>query len=998
MRLPSISRFQLTAMSLCLALYLAGCGGGGGGAEQVPPSAAEVTSTATSTQLEGPLAVDNLPETKQIAEASTTFADGASIQAEVDTVAAVAIAQTPIEAAVAEAAVARTAQADRPIAAGTSAASASVDYFVATAGNDSWSGLLATANGGGTDGPLRTISAAQARVRQRLAAMANGSEARAPINVRIGSGEYRLSTPLTFDATDSGEAGSPVVYRAETAGGVMVSGASLVGQATGTASGTLMTLPGPALDAVNQRGGTQLYVNTRRATLARTPNAGAYWFVKKAVPLASEPVDKAGQEAFVPPPEALTLLNGLTPTDRSQALIHIMQAWSAGAHRMSNLAAPAGAVRVSPRALWPFLKFGTDQRFYVENIPSALDAPGEWIWSGSNLHYISTAADAGKPLRFEMPLLDKLLVVSGNAATANWVHDLEFRGLNFAHTRQLIPDAGVTDNQAGVNIGAAIEVDAARRIVIDNCGIDHTGGYGVWLRTAVRDSKVSNCRMGDLGAGGVKVGLASQSPTDVNGTGLNTIYANTITDTGKVIPGAVGVWIGQSSDNTVDNNLIANTSYTAISVGWKWDYGTATASRNSIRNNLLLNIGLGQMSDMGAIYTLGESPGTVISGNVVHEVRPYPGYGAGAWGLYNDGASTGVLWERNVVVGTNDGGYLQNYGRNNTVRSNLLAFGDRSEVRVTRTDPALTKLTFDANLLIPKNTTPLVGYATFPDVNFSGNKVSNRVLATPADISKCGAGCSTSSAMVSVASDPRIVTVTGADAATVAWLATVSANVGPPGLAAASVPVVNASLPTVVVAPPTSYEAEILETTIGGKPFNLQYRTGGNASAISVQAATGTPSGKCLRFIDSAAIVNRWEPYAWATLSHTGGTSTVDFSITIDANTNYLHEWRDNENMYLTGPSLRIKTTGIEVAGKIVARAPKGEWITLKVVAPLGTAAGTWTLQVVYSDGSTVNAGTFANKNAGWNRLNWLGFVSDAAVSATSSIGFIKANTSLQGL
>jgi phenylacetate-CoA oxygenase PaaJ subunit len=135
-------------------------------------------------------------------------------------------------------------------------------------------------------------------------------------------------------------------------------------------------------------------------------------------------------------------------------------------------------------------------------------------------------------------------------------------------------------------------------------------------------------------------------------------------------------------------------------------------------NNLLINIGQGVLSDLGGIYTLGESPGTVISGNVMHEVRPYQGYGAGAWGMYNDEATTGVLWENNVVVGTDSGGYLLHYGRNNTVRSNLLAYGDRSEVRVTKTDP-LTKLAFNNNLLIPKNTAPFVGFATAPDVVYA---------------------------------------------------------------------------------------------------------------------------------------------------------------------------------------------------------------------------------------------------------------------------------------
>jgi hypothetical protein len=401
-----------------------------------------------------------------------------------------------------------------------------------------------------------------------------------------------------------------------------------------------------------------------------------------------------------------------------------------------------------------------------------------------------------------------------------------------------------------------------------------------------------------------------------------------------------------------------------------------------------------QLSDMGAIYTLGESTGTVITGNVIHEVRPYAGYGAGAWGLYNDGASTGVLWEKNIVVGTNDGGYLLNFGRNNSVRSNILAFGDRGEVRVSQTEPAKTKLAFDSNTMIPKNTTPLASFATAPDVIYTNNQVSSRVLTTPADITKCGTGCIRSTAMIAVGTDPRVISLTGADAATTAWVPLVAAASGPPGLAASAIPPVNASLPPAVAAPPMGYTAEIAETVIGAQPFNLRYRTGGAASNISVQAATGTPSGKSLRFIDSAPIVNRWEPYAWATLNHKTATSTVEFSITIDAASNFLHEWRDDANSYLTGPSLRVKTTGIEVAGRIVARAPLGQWIGIKITAPLDTAAGTWTLVVTYADGTSTTVANLANKNPGWQRLNWLGFVSDSALSSTASIGYIKANNS----
>ena len=985
----------INLLYLGLSLALGGCGGGGGSAADTAAAAVDApTAVVASADSAGPPAADTFAETKQAAAASSLQADGNPAPA-VDPVAAVVpAADIAVAAAVPTAPVPAPVVTVQALATPAAAAAArALDIFVATNGNDAWTGALAAPNAGATDGPLRTITAAQTIARQRLSAMVAGAT-RQSVNVRIAAGEYRLSAPLSFTPADSGVPGAPVAYRAETAGTVTLSGAISAGTATGPAAGTLVNLPAPALDAIAMRGGSQLFVNGKRAVLARSPNVGDYWFVMKSVPLASEPVGKAGQEAFEPPPAALALINSLSAGDRSQAMIKVMQAWSSGRHRVSSLAAPAGAVRVTPRTLWPFLSVGLNQRFFVENVAAALDAPGEWLWDASGLRYIATAADTGQALKFEMPVLEQLVVIKGNASTSTWVQDFELRGLNFANTRLLTPDAGFTDNQAGVTIGAAIEVDAARRVVIDGCNISHTGGYGVWLRTAVRESQVSNCKMTDLGAGGVKLGLTAQAPTDVNGTGLNTVQANTISDNGHTVPGAVGVWIGQSSDNTVANNLISNTSHTAISVGWSWAYGTATAVRNRITANLLLNIGTGQLSDIAGIYTLGESTGTVISGNIIQEVRPYPGYGAGGWGLYNDEASTGITWERNIVVGTDAGGYLLHYGRNNIVRNNLLAYGDRSEVRVTRSDPLLTKLDFNNNLLIPKYTSPLVGFATAPDVIYMANKVSSNALATAADLTKCGAGCSAANVTLTVGADPRIITLVGADAATNTWVAEVGAAVGPPGLAYATAPVVITTPPPVVVAPPAVYAAAIADTAIGGQPINLQYRTGGSTTAITVQADTGTASGKSLRFIDSAAIVNRWEPYAWATLNHTKATSTVNFSIRIDATSNFFHEWRDDANVFLAGPSLRVKPTGIEVAGKIVAPAPVGEWINLKITAPLDTGAGTWTLEARYASGSTVTVPNLANKNATWKRLNWLGFVSDSAVASTASIGLITATNS----
>ncbi len=982
-----LARFH-SLIVVALAVALSACGGGGADSSGSQASAAtndgvaalptQAASDAAASDTSSPPAEDTKPGLKEIQQEPASNTDsGASLAA--------TTAQAPDSAALAPEVPTVTAQS-------TPLSASSVDIFVAIAGDDRWSGNLSAPNAARTDGPLRTLAAAQLKVRARLAGMLAGSP-RAAVHVRIGAGEYRLGATLVFGPADSGTPDAPVVYRAEVPGSVTLSGASRVASTSAAGTGTLLALPTPTLSDSNIRGGTQLYVNGRRATLARSPNAGSYWFVNKALPLAEEAANAKGQEAFVPPAAALTLLGGLSAADKSQAIVQIMQEWTSGWHRVSADAAPAGGMRVTPRARWPFLQAGLNQRFFVENVAAALDAPGEWIWDSSGLRYITAAADNNQALNFDMPQLDRLILVTGNAATSVFAHDIEFRGLSFAYTRQVTPDAGYTDNQAVNAVGAAVEVDAARRIVIDSCTVSRTGGYGVWLRTGVRESQVSNCVMSDLGAGGIKLGQTALWPSGANGTGLNTVSGNRITDTGKLMPGAVGVWIGQSSDNTVANNLIANTSYTGISVGWKWGYGTTTASGNRITDNLLVNIGTGQLSDLAAIYTLGESPGTVISGNVIHEVRSYPGYGAGSWGMYNDAGSSNVLWQRNVVVGTDDGGYLLNQGRNNTVRSNVLAFGDRHEVRLAIAN-AGTNLAFDGNVLIPKVLVPFDALATAPDFVYTGNKVSNRVLAGTLNLARCGTGCTLSTAMLTVGADPRLLTLAGVDATTAAWVASVGAAAGPLGLPAGAIPPISATRPAVVTAPPIGFEAEIADTPIGGLPFSLTYRTGNNPAAIAIQAAVGTPSGKCLKFTDSSTMPNSWDPHAWAVLNHKTGVSTVEFSINVDANTDFLHEWRDsNQPPYLTGPALRIRSGSIEVAGVKVAAAPAGQWLTFKVTAALDTGAGRWTLDTKLGTGAYARVGEFGNRDASWKRLNWLGFVSAARVASSYCVGFIKADT-----
>ncbi|MBW8891847.1 MAG: right-handed parallel beta-helix repeat-containing protein, partial [Burkholderiales bacterium] len=918
------ARLSALASLLATTALLAACGGGGGGKEADKSLASSTPSTPASAQ--------------SAAEPASAASDAASAVAAAASAAASAAVVTPSGVNVAGAgaqstAVAKASSGDRATAdsgtasgstaltlqarmaaslasavgtTGTSTAAAptastlsvtataaaptELRLYVETTGDDAADGAAQTPSG--NDGPVKTLARAQQLARSKLLAMQAGTIARTAIRITIGPGEYPLKSTLYFGPSDAGTKDAPVSYEARQAGTVLISGSVDLGTKTAPASATPLTFAAPA-DSAAMNGAAQLFINGRRADLARQPNAGSAWFVQKPVVLSTDVAGSQGSEAFAPSPGDLTWMTGLSASDKKRAVVEVMQAWSSGQHRISTLTTPAGSVRIAPKARWPFLSFGVSQRYYVENVVAALDAPGEWIYDDGSIRYIRRNDEAGAQLKATLPILDKLMVIAGDSTRA--VQSLYFTGLSFGYTRYLTPDAGFTDGQGVLTIGAAITVDKARDVVFDTCTIYRTGGWGIWLRDSVRDSKIINSSLKDLGAGGIKVGLSSQSPADLNATGNNIIANNVVADTGQILPGANAVWLGQTWDNQLLRNTIYNTSYTAISVGWSWGYQPATSGRNIIQGNLLYNIGQRQLSDMAAIYTLGVSPGTVISNNIIRSVRGYIGYGAGAWGIYNDEGTTGVIMEQNVILGTDSGAYHLHYGKDDTLRNNIMSGGDTAEVRVTAFETG-TNLSILNNLLAPKTLQPFDRYAEAPGVTFQGNEATPTLSGPGLLLDKCGSGCSLGSSSIQSSTSPTDVRSSNATFSAVilnaanAWTGSTDSAQQAVRISALSLPPVN-DAPTAIIVP---FVADIAGSAEGARPSNLVYIPRDNTSSIRVELRPDMPAGKCLVFNDAATYANRWEPFAYAQLSHLAGSDVIEFDLKIDSTTNLRNEWRDS--------------------------------------------------------------------------------------------------------
>ncbi len=114
-----------------------------------------------------------------------------------------------------------------------------ISLFVATNGNDAWSGRLPEPDASGNDGPFATLQRARDAIRQLRH---GGALPKGGVVVELAGGIYQLSQPLQLDGQDSGSEDAPIVYRGRKGAEVRLVGGKLRdGLAAGDRSGRTCT-------------------------------------------------------------------------------------------------------------------------------------------------------------------------------------------------------------------------------------------------------------------------------------------------------------------------------------------------------------------------------------------------------------------------------------------------------------------------------------------------------------------------------------------------------------------------------------------------------------------------------------------------------------------------------------------------------------------------------------------------------------------------------------
>ncbi|PWC65284.1 hypothetical protein TSH7_08905 [Azospirillum sp. TSH7] len=501
-------------------------------------------------------------------------------------------------------------------------------FYVATNGNDSWSGRLAAPNADGTDGPFATLERAQSAMR------ATGIR-----DTYVRGGTYAMARTVTLTGADNGV--RIMAYPGETpvfSGGERVGGFTAIG-------GGLYAAP-------TSTTGLDLFIGGVRQKVAQTGdwNAGdakSGWSVLEAAAGGASKTSLrvgAGDGAM-----AAVLAAGVQPGMMVQTFD--TERLSDNIVGVASVDAGSRTVNFTQGVKYALRSGGT---YRLLNDDAFIRDAGEFAWQAETGRLVVKPQDPGT-------LLAQGAVVArlGTLVALNGASGVTLQGLTFADT--------TWDGSALTLTNAPANSIAGNRFVDAGTAMTLTGSSG---------NVIEANRMEHLGAGGIKVAYGS------NG---NRISANSIDGIGEVLKDVAGIQLYGTSGTLISGNDIRNSPRYGISIK-NWD-GATVNTDTVVEYNRIYNT-MTETADGGAIEMLGRSnvdTRTTIRGNDIRNVGGLATDGSGwldrqkSFGIYLDDMANGVAVRDNFIQNTGWASVFIHGGDSNSVTNNFATLSNPRE-------------------------------------------------------------------------------------------------------------------------------------------------------------------------------------------------------------------------------------------------------------------------------------------------------------------------------
>ena len=256
--------------------------------------------------------------------------------------------------------------------------SAQVTLYVNPSGNDDFPGTK--------ERPLASLVGARNAIRS----LKKNSDKKQAYTVLIEDGTYTMQEALLLNPEDSGLEEYPITYKTAEGAHPIFSGGRKITGFTENEKGIWQVKP----PKENQEQWTfdQLYVNGKRATLARTPNEGFMLLDSVSERIweqGEERVAERAQQKLYFDSDTFEYLLRIKEEEVKNARFKAFHKWDFTFRYMDALSRDSMNMTTSGKGMKPWNKMKKGTRVILENFESALDAPGEWFLSEDGvLNYI----------------------------------------------------------------------------------------------------------------------------------------------------------------------------------------------------------------------------------------------------------------------------------------------------------------------------------------------------------------------------------------------------------------------------------------------------------------------------------------------------------------------------------------------------------------------------------------------------------------------------------